>query len=423
MVWALTDYHAAMNLNRRQFVLGCASSAAAANAFARSAASCSAFGEMRNDVRITRIVGFDLRCRRNKVAGKNSRLDVHGDTAVDPMVRIYTNQEGVEGIGVCRASKVKLAELLGRTPDEFLDSSSARMSGPLGSQTMPLWDLAARIRKKPVYELLGAPAAPGPRRVAVYDGSIYFADLLPENVDAWQDRFKREIDMGLEMGHRAFKIKIGRGAKWMPRDEGDARDVAVVNLIRAHAGKDVLLGVDANNGYDLEGAKRFIERIGDVKLAFTEEMFPEVVEQCLAFKEFFRSKSLSTLLADGETQGDLQVFKPFIAAKAMDVLQADMNRFGIEGMLEEASMARPQGIRIAPHNWGSLLGFYQQLQIGAAIDNFYSAENDPLSSELLIAEGFTIKDGYATLPPTSGFGLRLNEERFKATEIKFDLKK
>jgi len=228
--------------------------------------------------------------------------------------------------------------------------------------------------------------------------------------------------MGLETGHRAFKIKIGRGAKWMPRDEGDRRDVAVVRLIRQHAGKDVVLCVDANNGYDLEGAKKFIDRIGDVNLAFTEEMFPEVVDQCLALKAFFRERKLDTLLADGETN-ELEAFKPFIAAKAIDVLQADMNRFGCDGILTEADMARPQGIQIAPHNWGSLLGYYHQLQVGAAIDNFYRAERDPLSTDVLIADGFAIKDGYALLPQTSGFGLRINEQRFAAVaKVKFDLK-
>ncbi|MDQ3440268.1 MAG: hypothetical protein M3478_07950 [Planctomycetota bacterium] len=375
------------------------------------------------DIRITRIVGFDLRCKRNKVAGKNARLDVHGDSIADSMVRIYTNAQGVEGIGICRASKEKVAGLLGRDPVEFIDAEAHRMRGPLGSQTMALWDLVARMRDKPVCELLGAAPATGPRKVPVYDGSIYFADLLPQYADAWEDRFKREIDMGLELGHRAFKIKIGRGAKWMVRGEGDARDVAVVRVIRQHAGNDVLLGVDANNGYDLDGAKRFLDQVADAKLAFTEEMFPEVVEQCLALKEFFRARKWDTLLADGETQGELEPFKPFIAAKAIDLLQADMNHFGVEGILDEADLARPQGIRVAPHNWGSLLGFYHQLHVGAAIDNFYSAERDPLSSEVLVADGYAIKDGYATLPPTSGFGLRINEERFAAeAKVKFDLK-
>lgn len=33
------------------------------------------------DVKITRIVGFDLVSKRKKLVGKNSRLDVHGTTA------------------------------------------------------------------------------------------------------------------------------------------------------------------------------------------------------------------------------------------------------------------------------------------------------------------------------------------------------
>ena len=410
-----------MQPNRRSFLLGCASSAVAAATLATSASLRGA--DARGSVRITRVVAFDLKSMRNKVAGKNARLDVHGDSAVDPMVRIYTNAPGIEGIGVCRAGREKLADLLGRDPVEFLDVERRRMRGPLGSQTMPLWDLVARVRDKPVCELLGAGPAAGPRKLPAYDGSIYFADLLPQYADRWEDRFKREIDLGLEMGHRAFKIKIGRGNKWMPRDEGDARDVAVVRSIRRHAGKDVLLGVDANNGYDLEGAKRFCDRVGDLNLAFTEEMFPEVVEQCLALKAFFRERKWDTLLADGETQGELDAFKPFIAAGALDLLQADLNRFGVDGILDEADMARPKRIRVAPHNWGSLLGFYQQLQVGAAIDNLYKAEHDPLSSDVLIADGFAIKAGVATLPPTSGFGLRINEDRFAAdAKIRFDLK-
>src|SRR5262249_50313132 len=162
-------------------------------------------------------------------------------------------------------------------------------------------------------------------------------------------------------------------------------------------------------GYDLAGAKRFVEATADAKLAFTEEMFPETIEECLALKEHFRSLRLETLLADGESQPNPESFKPFIDAKAIDVLQGDMNHFGVEGMRSEASLARPQGARIAPHNWGSLMGFYQQLQVGPAVENFYRAEHDPLRTDVIIAEGMTIKDGHATPPTASGFGLRINE--------------
>ena len=55
----------------------------------------------------------------------------------------------------------------------------------------------------------------GPEWVGVYDGSIYFADLIPEHAGRGVARILEEVDDGIERGHRAFKIKVGRGFKWM----------------------------------------------------------------------------------------------------------------------------------------------------------------------------------------------------------------
>jgi L-alanine-DL-glutamate epimerase-like enolase superfamily enzyme len=343
---------------------------------------------------------------------------VHGDRATDRMLRIYTNA-GIEGLGNCRAEKEAAAKLLGKDPFEFYRRDDVRMVGPLGVGTMPLWDLAGKLLKKPAYELLGGAGA---ERVPVYDGSIYFADLLPQYADKWEDRFREEIDMGLKIGHRAFKIKIGRGFKWMKREEGDDRDVGVVKLIRKHAGTDVILGVDANNGYDLAGAKRFMERAGEANLAFVEEMFPEEVEQCLAFKAFMKDHGWSTLLADGETQSTLEVFKPFIAKSAIEVYQADMNRFGFEGILTEAAWAKEKMLVVAPHNWGSLIGYYMQLHVGRAITNFYRAEHDPLTNRVLRAEGYERREGSTTVPSAPGFGLSVDDKAFADdVKIRFDV--
>lgn len=371
------------------------------------------------DVRITRAVGFDLPLKRSKVAGRNARLDVHGDRSTDRMVRLYTNA-GVEALGNCRAEEKGVGELIGKDPFAFYRRDERKMTGSLAAGTMPLWDLLGKLVKKPVHELLGGAGA---KQVSVYDGSIYFADLLPQYAEKWHDRFKEEIDLGLKIGHRAFKIKVGRGFKWMKRDEGDARDIEVVKIIRKHAGKDILLGVDANNGYDLAGAKRFLEKVGGENLAFVEELFPEKVEECLEVKKFIKDNGWSTLLADGETQSDLDVFKPFLKAKAIDVYQADMNRFGLEGILTEAAWAKEAGAVVAPHNWGSLVGYYMQLHVGRAVSNFYRAEHDPLSTDVLVAEGYERKSGTSSVPDVAGFGLSINEKKFASdVKVRFDLK-
>jgi L-alanine-DL-glutamate epimerase-like enolase superfamily enzyme len=376
-------------------------------------------GELPADLRVTRVTGFDVVSQRSKVAGKNARLDVHGDRATDRMLRIETNA-GITGIGNCGVNEEGARKLLGRDPFELYRADENRMTGPLGAGTMPLWDLLGKVREQPIYELLGGR---GVEHVPVYDGSIYFADLLPQYADRWEDRFREEIDMGLALGHRAFKVKLGRGNKWMPREEGDARDEAVLRVIREHAGADVLIGVDANNGYDRAGAQSLFERIGELDIAFAEEMFEETVEDCLAFKAFFKEQGLKTLVADGETQGDLEVFKPFIEAEAIEVYQADMNRFGFEGILTEAKWCEPKSLRVAPHNWGSLVGYYMQLHVGRAVPNFYRAEHDPLTNEILVADGYSIRDGEATLPAAPGAGIAINEDAYERdAKVRFDVK-
>jgi L-alanine-DL-glutamate epimerase-like enolase superfamily enzyme len=398
-------------MRRREFLTAMAAGALLSRAV-RSA-------DLPRDIRVTRVIGFDVISQRSKVAGKNARLDVHGDKATDRMLRIETNT-GLTGIGNCRADEAAGTQLLGKNPFDLYREAETRMTGPLGPGTMPLWDLLGQAMQKPIHALLGGK---GVERVPVYDGSIYFADLLPQYADRWEARFREEIDMGLALGHQAFKVKLGRGSKWMPRAAGDARDAAVIKVIREHTGPDVLIGVDANNGYNLEGTQRLFETIGPLDIAFAEEMFEETVDECLAFQEFLRGHGWTTLVADGETQGDLDVFKPFIEAKAIEVYQADMNRFGFEGILQEAAWCAPQRLRVAPHNWGSLVGYYMQLHVGRAVPNFYRAEHDPLSNNVLIAEGYKIADGIATLPDAPGAGLTINADAFAAdAKFRFDVK-
>src|SRR5688500_8075663 len=98
---------------RRRDFLAAAATAALANAVRAAGPP--------GDVRITRVVAFNLPSRRSKVAGRNAIKDVHGDAATDRMVRLFTNS-GVEAIGNCRADESALASLIGKDPFEFYRS-------------------------------------------------------------------------------------------------------------------------------------------------------------------------------------------------------------------------------------------------------------------------------------------------------------
>jgi len=100
-----------------------------------------------------------------------------------------------------------------------------------------------------------------------------------------------------------------------------------------------------------------------------------------------------------------------------------MNRFGLEGILTEEGWCEPQGLKVTPHNWGSLVGYYMQLHVGRAITNFYRAEHNPLSNAALIVDGYEIRDGYSSIPDAPGFGLRIDEDKFATSvRVNFALK-
>ena len=389
-------------MTRRKFLQTTAASAAALTAGRAFAAAAEGVG----DATITAATGYRVRFHRPKMVGKNSRLDVHGDGGSETFLRLHTDR-GTSGVGWCPATKDQAAKLIGtRVGDRFRPNQND-FEIPFDRGDAPLWDLLGKLRGAPVWKLLGGN---GTETVGVYDGSIYFADLLPEHADDWRDQFKREIDMSRAAGHTAVKVKIGRGAKWMDRAAGNRRDLDVLRVIREHGGDDLLIGVDANNGYDLDGAKAFTRAAGGLNLAFTEEMFPETVADCGALKAFYREQKLDTLLADGETQAELAPYKPLVDARVIDLLQGDMRHFGFGGVLRMAAMAKSGGARVAPHNWGSIAGFYMMLQVGRAVDNFYRAEMDCGRTAALVAEGVTIRDGRATVGDAPGLGLDLVPE-------------
>jgi L-alanine-DL-glutamate epimerase-like enolase superfamily enzyme len=360
------------------------------------------------EVKITRVTGFRHVCPRPKLAGKNARLDVHGRHTSEQVLRIATDQ-GIEGVGIGAATPQAARRLLGHTLDEYWKPGVGVVS-PLGRADHALFDLVGKALGVPAWKLLGGR---GPEWVPVYDGSIYFNDLLPEGKTRGVARLLEEVRASLAAGHRALKIKVGRGFRWMEREAGFRRDVEVVRALRKLVGKDVKLMVDANNGFDPETTRRWLDAVDD-DLFWIEEPFPEQVEPDLRLKAYLRAKGWKTLLADGESAGDVGHFDDFIKHEALDVLQPDIRAFGLTRQWELSRRIESHpGIRLAPHNWGSFLGLYMQLVLARGVPNVLIAEQDPSTSDLFDTSAFRFKDGRMAVPDLPGCGLVLREDVFR----------
>ncbi|MCI0456942.1 MAG: mandelate racemase/muconate lactonizing enzyme family protein [Gemmataceae bacterium] len=393
-------------MNRRTFLLGAA--ALPLTLTAASAGDRKQLDQLKG-FRITRVTGFRHTCPRPRLVGYNARLGVHGRQTGDNVLRIATNQ-GVEGIGSGTTTQETARKLLGQTLDQIWRPGVGVVS-PLGRADHALYDLVGKALKAPAWRLMGGQ---GPEWVPVYDGGVYFNDLLPEYKERGVKQLLSEVEASLKVGHRAFKIKVGRGFKWMGRAEGDRRDVEVVRAIRKLVGKEVRLMVDANNGFDLDGTLRWLDQVAESNLYFIEEMFPEEVKQNLQLKEHLRKRGWNILVADGESAREIKHFEPFIERRALDVLQPDIRAFGLTLQWELSRRLKGvEGIRLAPHNWGSFLGLYMQLVLARGIPNFLMAEEDRSSSDLFDTSGFEFKGGRMRVPDTPGCGLVLREEVFK----------
>jgi L-alanine-DL-glutamate epimerase-like enolase superfamily enzyme len=108
---------------------------------------------------------------------------------------------------------------------------------------LPLHDLAARILGVPVHRMIGGA---GPKSLPVYSGAVYFEDLEERRVKG-VPAVVAACAQDHAAGYRAFKLKMGRGAKWMEAKAGLKRDIDVVRAVRERF-PDCRVLVDANNG-------------------------------------------------------------------------------------------------------------------------------------------------------------------------------
>lgn len=419
-------------MNRRNFISSLAASAVATASGIEAAASNSISGSVSSSVRPAPVAIKSVRLanfegRFHKFVAMNSYDKApKGHTYAQTLVRIATDQ-GVEGVGVMGYTAANpefhqaLKILIGANPLDIYELKGERIVGRapkyadlLGRYRFldgALMDLIGKLHGKPVWQLLGASARD---RVEVYDGTLYFSDIW------FRERGVRavveEAEEAQKKGYRGIKLKLGRGWKWMDKEEGLRRDIEVVRAVRKAVGPDMKVMADANNGYQkyLDGAWRLLAETAAANLYLIEELFPENVAQYAEFKAKMQKAGIKTLMADGENAANLALFKPYLEPRRlMDILQMDIRTGGLLDNQTLARMGEAVGAVSIPHNWGSQVGGLMGLHLAKAVPNVIAAEDDRSSSDLIIAEGYEFRDGSYSLPERPGLAIRVDEDVYK----------
>ena len=352
--------------------------------------------------RITAIETNDIRFPTSTTLDGSDAMNADPDYSA-AYVRVVTDDDdGLEGHGfvftIGRGNDVQVAAIealadhvVGRELGELLDDMGAtwrgfvwdsqlRWLGPekgvmhmaIGAVVNALWDLKAKRAGLPLWQLL---ARMTPEQIVALVDFRYLTDALtPEEAlallrAAEPGRAAREAEL-LENGYPAYTTtpgwlgysdeKLVRLAKEAVADGftmiklkvgADVDDdIRRMRLAREAVGPDIRIGTDANQRWGVAEAIEWMSRLAEFDVAWIEE--PTSPDDILAHAAIARGVA-PIPVATGEHMANRIMFKQFLQAEALQVLQIDATRVG--GVNENIAillLAAKFGVPVCPHAGG-----------------------------------------------------------------------
>jgi len=348
----------------------------------------------------------DVRLQYPRFVGKNARLDVHG---FGPRIGIcvITTDKGAKGWASLRGGRGEaqqlVPELIGKKLSDVFNVNAGITDDRYLPFDIALHDLAGVALNKPVYALLGRDQ---PFTTKYYSGMIYFDDLEPAHAPGGIDKVLANCRYDYEYGYRQFKLKIGRGHRWMSLKDGLARDIEVTKAV-AQAFPDCEILVDGNNGFTVNEFTAYLEGIGNTPLFWIEEPFHETVEDYRKLREWMAKANVKSLLAEGEADPDPALLDTLMQQKLMDVHISDIESLGFTNWRKLMPSLIQYGVQASPHAWGSLLKTFYTAHMTGGLGNTVTIEGVTSTSDDVDLSGYVIKDGKLIPPNAPGFGLKL----------------
>ncbi len=338
--------------------------------------------------------------------GKNSQLDIHG-WGPESGIHVLFTDKGASGWGLNRGTQKTLTEnfelIRGKAVSDLIIPEEGVITPDIQGFDFSLYDLAGKILNRPVYKLLGKRK---PETFPCYSGMIYFDDLEPSEKPAGAEKLLEECRWDYNYGYRQFKLKIGRGNKWMEKEAGLKRDIEITKLI-ADAFPDCDILVDGNNGFTIDDFIRYMEGIDGVKLFWIEEPFHETIEDYAKLYSWLRSHNLSPLLADGEARPNEAILRQLGSQKIIGVFLQDIASHGFTRWINFINEIRLMRLQASPHAWGSAIKTNYIAHLSGAFGNTATIEGVTCMSEDVDLTGYKLKKGELIPSSKPGFGMEL----------------
>jgi len=249
---------------------------------------------------------------------------------------------------------------------------------------MALYDLLGQRAGLPLYQLLGF------ARPQILTSMTLGIASIEESVQQAQEFVKA--------GFRALKIKTG--LDW-------EEDVERVKAIRAAAGSEIALRVDANQGYNVQQALDFIRSVESCRIEFLEQPTPA---KNLNDLKLVRASSKIPIMADESALFPEDVFNLAAHGFADMVNLKLMKTGGITGAMQATAVAAAGKLPVMLGcNDESRISIAAAVHVACALPGVQYADLDGAFDIVddVASGGFTVQDGFLVPSEMPGLGMKV----------------
>ena len=265
-------------------------------------------------------------------------------------------------------------------------------SPAIAAVEMACWDIVGKASGQPLVNLFGG-------RVRDEVEFFYYLSRKPAA------EMGADAAAGLKAGFRTFYLKVG--------SDNPSDDIERVEAIRAAAGSDALIRVDANEAWSSAAAIRIIKDMERFGLELVEQ---PVSGRNLDEMAYVRGRIDTPLLANEASwtrYDQLEV----IRAGAADVISVDNQMDGgLLNLKRGAGLCEVAGLPVLKHSLGELgVAAYAAVHVMASTPNFLYANQGYgsfLSDDVIAGTGpLPYVNGCLSVPDSPGIGIDLDPER------------
>ncbi len=266
-----------------------------------------------------------------------------------------------------------------------------------GAIDMALHDIIGKALNIPCYQLFGA-----------WTDKIRLSWCV--NLNPIKEMVEEAKEMIGKYGFKALKLKVGMDPK---------KDIEMVKTMRRELGDEILIYVDANQGYDPFTAVKTIREIMEYRIAFVEEPCP--------FWDRRGRKMVSQKL-DIPLMGDESCITPIDVMREIElgdlrIVSIKTARTGFTLSKKIIHLCEQAGIRNLHGLQGDTsVGTLSSAHLCAGFKNtsfYYPSE---ISFFLLLTDDFLkkpimIKDGYLQLTDDPGLGIVIDDKKLQQFQV------